>query len=503
MDESATGDGLLSFLPGEGNLIPFSRVWNEARTLADELRVGLSPGASVGIALSSSVESITALLALWCAGARVTSFAESAPSTREASSAGCSLLVVSEVAETAAANPPQVAASDLVRRGASGVLPMSQLAARHSEQPSRPMPEFTQFTSGSTGEPKGVRLSLEAIGANCVRVLERIDPTGRPTSVSWLPLSHDMGLVGMLLASLVSFGPRFNGGGKLVLIDPQHFRLRPYSWLRACAEFGAQVTASPPSALAATLPWVTRRSPGDLSSLRALIVGSEMVTPRTLREVSAILGQEGLAEVAVCPAYGCAEMSLAVSMSDPGQAPRTYKVGEDVLVSAGRPLPGVNVRIDRDALPIDTGMAGVGEIVLSGESLMQGYVGSRNVREHRSGDLGVMIGDEIVPSGRVDDWLELGGSAVSATRFESEAANLQVRRNCVAAMAFQGDLVVAYEPKRSVDLDEEIRRLARFHLGVDPALVVRLERNAFPLTGSGKMRRTEVRGLLVSRQLLP
>lgn len=494
LEAASQGSGRLTFFP-TGETVEYAELWETACGAASGLAAEYPESAALGIVVESSRASVTALLACWLSGLRTVSIP---PALLGAIPELPPLVAVVGPSSALNAEPRTVTidAESFVHNARSRT--GGEILAGRSADLARDF-DFLQFTSGSTGCPKGVRLGFDAIGANCVRMLERLTLDGPVTSVSWLPLSHDMGLVGMLMTSIAAFAPSLHGGGHAVLIDPAHFEFRPYSWLSACSELGAHVTCSPPSALAAALPWLARRPPGDLSSLQACIIGSEMFDYKLLSRTSAAFQALGIMPSAIRPAYGCAEMALAVSMAASApQQTRYVDIGVELLVAAGEPLDGATVRIDSSAVSGELAQKGVGELVVSGESLMNGYLERGNVVEHRTGDLGIIVDNQLVPYGRVDDWITLRNHVIYAGDFERAGAVLPVRRNCVCAVTVEDELVVVYESKRNLDLTTEINSLATRHLGAPPDRIVRLRKNEFPLTASGKLRRSDAQFVAAS-----
>src|SRR5205807_420102 len=145
--------------------------------------------------------------------------------------------------------------------------------------------------------------------------------------VTWLPFSHDMGLVGTLLTSFVGNAPNIAGAGLLVAIRPETFARRPLNWLALCSSFGASYSGAPNFGLALVVRLAKRLPQLDLSALRCLVVGAEMVDPSVLRDFSAALCSSGLKETALSPAYGMAEAGLAVTMSSTHEVWHTTSIG--------------------------------------------------------------------------------------------------------------------------------------------------------------------------------
>ncbi len=170
-----------------------------------------------------------------------------------------------------------------------------------------------QFTSGSTGEPRGIELSLDALDANLTSMYHWLAPSDGAVVCSWLPLSHDMGLIGLALYAMCSVNPPWSVASDLVLMTPEAFLAHPASWMRACTDYRATTTTSPPFALRLAARSL-RSGSFDLSSLRSFVVGSEPVPADGLREFEAIARDSGLPPTVLCPGYGMAEAALAVAI---------------------------------------------------------------------------------------------------------------------------------------------------------------------------------------------
>lgn len=358
---------------------------------------------------------------------------------------------------------------------------------------------FVQFSSGSTGEPKGVRHTHDALWSNIVSVLHRLEPSGRQNVVSWLPLSHDMGFVGMYLMALVGLGPNWSDGGSLTLLPPRSFMRRPSDWLSLCSSVDATVTSASPSGIRAALGWLHRRggSSWSLEALEACIVGAEMIDPSLLREFEYVVGALGARPNSICPAYGCAEMGLAVSLASPRDGWTTQRLDDGLNevehVSAGQPLASASVALSPAGRRF-------GEMRLSGESLMHSYAGESDRCDSFSpGDMGMLCDGDLVPLGRTDQWIRVGSAFVSAVRFEADIDRLGVvRRGCVAVLDLDGQLWVAYEPKRGQDPTDAIKDAFSAYFGIAPSNLVALGRREFPLTHSGKVARASLERLLTA-----
>lgn len=184
---------------------------------------------------------------------------------------------------------------------------------------------LVQFTSGSTSTPNPVPLSLDKIAANVEAIMHRIGIGENWAASSWLPLSHDMGLCGMLMCS-------WRENAHFTLRDPSEFMSDPMVWLRDISNTGSMVTAAPNFALPLVLKALSRsRERIDLSTIRCLILGGETNRPDDLLKFHQSLEGYGLKRTALCPAYGMAEAVLAVSIDSPETEPRVAMLARENL----------------------------------------------------------------------------------------------------------------------------------------------------------------------------
>jgi acyl-CoA synthetase (AMP-forming)/AMP-acid ligase II/acyl carrier protein len=286
---------------------------------------------------------------------------------------------------------------------------------------------FIQFSSGSTSNPKGVQLSHRNLLAN-IRDITRAAAIGADdTTLSWMPLSHDMGLIGFHLV------PLYNGMDQ-VLMDTDVFVRRPARWLQAASDYTATLLCSPGFGYRHYLKAVDLKNEVlDLSHVRLIFNGAEPVSPEACRAFTQALKASGLPEESMFPVYGLAEASLAVTFPEPGSELRTILLepaqlapGDRVLpveptarahelVCLGHPLPACEIRICDDQgnqLPEFT----VGHVQIRGDNVTRGYYRCPACDEVAfidgwldTGDLGLLTTDGLFITGRCKDILFAGG----------------------------------------------------------------------------------------------
>jgi acyl-CoA synthetase (AMP-forming)/AMP-acid ligase II len=494
LENAATGDGVVTVLAGEREEVGVGELWRRSEHAAARFLETVGPGGAAALLMETSLDCLVTLLGAWRAGITTISLphrARSAPPDAYRCElldvcrlAGAELLVVSE------------RLADLDLGGAVRRTSFRECAAHHRRADVADPGEFVQFSSGSTGRPKGARLSSAAIAANVTAMIDHMAPHNRgAVAFSWLPLSHDMGLVGTCLTILTSMGPPWRSR-RLVLMPPERFVARPSRWLHACSELGASVTCAPSFALDLVL---TRALPGevDLRPLKVLIVGSELIAPGTLRRFARTMAPLGFDEAALCPAYGMAEASLAVTMVRPEERWRAAACDPDgpEVVSCGVPLRGLEVRAP-------DGGGAAGPIAVRGASLLDGYLGRDAPALDGDGwlatsDLGFLRAGELHVVGRADDVLVIAGRKVAPEPLEETAAGHEAVRpgSCAAIPDGSGGYVVVAERRRAsarADLREAcrwIRRELAVRRGAAPSAVLIVSPGSIPRTPSGKLQR--------------
>jgi acyl-CoA synthetase (AMP-forming)/AMP-acid ligase II len=433
------------------------------------------------------------------------------------------LLVVPELLRDVLAD-----AGEVLPPGARLVTPEDVRAAAVDTAPLPEPPKgsdlaLIQFSSGSTGDPKGICLTHSNILANVTAFLARMDATEDDGCVTWLPLYHDMGLIGTMLGPMMVEGP-------LALIPPTDFLRRPAFWLECLGRHRATISVAPQFAFNLCLRKIKPEDLPhvDLSRLRVLLNGAEPIHVDGVRAFEERFAPIGLRRGVVTPCYGLAEGTLAAAMSRPGSPVDVHEPdappdataadgGEGSgsarmrAVSVGPAMDGVEIRI-RGA---DGGWLGeglVGEICLRGPSICRGLLGAEGERPSTDADgwlatrdLGFLKADALHVTGRIKDLIILGGRNLYPQDLEALASELPGFRPgrvaafgvAVAERATEALVVVAETTEENTDLVAghvtELRRQLRERFGVIPWDTVLLKRGHLPLTTSGKLRRAKTR----------
>jgi 1-acyl-sn-glycerol-3-phosphate acyltransferase len=386
-------------------------------------------------------------------------------------------------------------------------------------------PALIQYTSGSTGDPKGVLLSHANLLANIRAIGEAFEIRADDVTVSWLPLYHDMGLIGLWLGALYF-------GVPLAIMSPLAFLARPSRWLSAIHEHRGTISAAPNFAfdLCARKIVDAEITGLDLSSWRIAVNGSEAVSADTIDRFTRRFAPYGFKAESICPAYGLAESSVALTLSALRRVPRADTIAREPFerareirpavrgdpralrfVSCGRPLAHHDVRIvDRSDQPV--GERVEGRIYFRGPSVTRGYF--RNPASTRtamhdgwmdSGDLGYHADGELFVTGREKDLIIQGGRNLCAEEIEATASQVPgVRPHCVAAFGIPDPatgtervVVIAETRERDPTRREAIQRAVRDALvtgvGTPPDIVVVAEPRTVLKTSSGKIRRSAMR----------
>ena len=310
-----------------------------------------------------------------------------------------------------------------------------------------------QYTSGSTGDPKGVVLTHANLLANIRSMAQAVAASPSDVFVSWLPLYHDMGLIGAWMGGLYC-------GFPLVVMPPTAFLSRPSRWLRAVHRYRATFSAGPNFAYEICATRVDERDLAglDLASWRIAFNGAEPVSPDTLERFARRFASYGFRREALTPVYGLAECAVGLAFPPPGRGPRVDRVQRDTLARSGRalaareeeadalrfvgcgaPIPGHEIRVvgpDGRELP----ERAEGRIEFRGPSATSGYF--RNPQKTSAlfdgewldtGDLGYVAGTDLFITSRAKDVIIRGGQHVHPYELEEAVGSLPgVRKGCVA-----------------------------------------------------------------------
>lgn len=496
LDEASTSAITLQF-PDEGLSEGFSTIWEKSQGIARLLQNRLDAG--IGVLLSTTPDALACFLGALQVGCPVASL----PNPSLPIDLGEYVRFVQQAIATVHLGLMLVddEVAGLIPRTLGVELRTFREIAQHAEGIAglqHPLAgAFVQYTSGSTSAAQGVALSQQALLANIDAIHNVLAPQPGDNAISWLPWSHDMGLVGMVLAAIIGAGPRHSDGATLAYLRPLSFVRRPARWLEAIEQFRGTITAGPTFAYDLVSRPSTPVPRVDLSSLRVALVGAEIIHAPPLEAFATRFGPQGLRSTALTPAYGLAEFGVCVSMEDPAAESLKYHAsnhaqsgaitGRDVL-SSGLPLRGYDVR---------TEIAGrLGRLVVDGPSLGYEYVGRRELKApFVSEDLGLVVDGRVFVLARQDDLVKVRGRFVSLVDIDLAVAGVPGVRAGRAAAVFSPEigLVVAAESEGessssslSRHIGAEVLRVA----GLRPTRVLMVERGGLPRTSSGKIRRS-------------
>ena len=383
---------------------------------------------------------------------------------------------------------------------------------------------LVQFSSGTTVDPKPVALSHRALLAQTEILLDLVTAQDEhpDAGVSWLPLYHDMGLVGCVFPALCKPGP-------LTLIGPEVFITRPAAWLRAISAYGGTVSPAPnfAYALAARRARPSDLEKWDLSCVKVLGCGAEPIQAETMRMFTDTFhGPCGLPTTSIMPAYGMAEATLAISLKPAPENFVTVVCDAERFQETGRvesPEHGERAAIehvgcgvpfaDHEVVVMDEsgnvlGDDREGELCVRGPSVTPGYYNNPEATSAafrdgwlHTGDLGFLHDGQVYITGRIKDLIIVNGRNVHPQAVEWAAAEVEgVRKGNVVAFSRPGEsseeLVVVCETRDSEAAERitaEVRNVVQRELSLAVSDVVLLPSGSLPKTSSGKLQRRKTR----------
>jgi 1-acyl-sn-glycerol-3-phosphate acyltransferase len=411
-----------------------------------------------------------------------------------------------------------------------------QSASTHIALPKLNDPDATaliQYTSGSTGDPKGVVLSHFNLLANIRSILKAIDATSTDVLLSWLPLYHDMGLIGAWLGPLYA-------GARCYIMSPLSFLAHPQSWLWACHRCQATISAAPNFAFELCLKQIGDDDLVglDLSSLRFVANGAEPVSVQTLRRFIERFSRYGFRATAMAPVYGLAECAVALALPPPGREPLIDRINREALshrgiaqpadsgepnaieiVACGQPVPGHEIRIVDDS-GREVAERREGRLEFRGPSATAGYF--RNEIKTRelfhggwldSGDRAYVANGDVFVTGRIKDIIIRAGQHIYPQELEEAVGDIEGFTKGAAAAFGVTDpnsgterIVVLAETGQTDSAGRELlkaraRDAVTLIAGSPPDEIVLVEPGTVPKTSSGKIRRAAAKQHYLSQQL--
>jgi fatty-acyl-CoA synthase len=524
VEAAAESSSSITFLGSAGRdgreRVRWTELHEDARGVAAALQSrGVGVGVQVALLGPTTRQLVTTIQAVWLTGGtlvclplpmRLGSIEEFAQQTRRRiRNARASLVVVDPELEPFLAlepdDPPVVRLDEL--RGAP------EQWVRPPDDPDRLA--IVQFTSGSTDDPKGVMLPHRCLTANIDAIVEGAGLGGDDTGVSWLPLYHDMGLIGLLMTPMTV-------GFELGLAPPQDFLAAPGDWMRWMSDLRATVTGGPNFAYALAARALRRLDGLDLSAWRMALNGAEPIDPSSVEAFLESGAPHGLDSKAAFCVYGMAEATLAISFPQPGTGMAVDTVDRAAieheryaapanggearrLPLLGRTLRGLELRVRDPETGEPRGDREVGELEIRGTSVTPGYFARPELTAAsfhdgwlRTGDLGYVVDGEVVVCGRIKDVIIVGGRNVFPEEVERAAAGVDgVRAGNVIAFGTEGrrgkEGIVVVAETREAELrqlhDEVIDRVCDA-VGIPPLEVIFVQAGSLPKTSSGKLQRS-------------
>jgi fatty-acyl-CoA synthase len=537
-----------SVAPADGDgFVSWAEIHDDARVVAAALQArGLVPGDHVAILGPTSRPLITIIRGCWLAGCasmvlplpmRMGSLDAFIESTRGRIRHGDAKLVLIDdlLADFYAAAPgdPPIEPMAAVLPGRPGQVSGERLE-RPPHDPERLV--ILQYTSGSTSEPKGVMIPDRVLGANIDACCEAAELSLAEVMVSWLPLYHDMGLVGFLSIPMTR-------GVHLVQAAPQDFLAHPGNWMQWISDWGGTATAGPNFSWVLATRALKRAKDLDLSSLTLALSGAEPVDPAAVEAFVAAAEPFGFRSGSVFPAFGMAEVAIG------GSFPRRHvglqtdsvdrvvlerdRIAKPLLVGdaeeeldvrrlplLGTAVPGLEMKVVDPETYAELPERHVGELLLRGTSVTPGYYKRPDATAALfrdgwlcTGDLAYVVDGQLVLCGRIKDVIIVGGRNVFPEDIERACGVLDgVRAGNVIAFGVDGykgkETVVVVAEVRPTDADgvlDEVRHAIHARTlevcGLPPRDVMLVKPGTLPKTSSGKLQRAKCREAYLGEEL--
>jgi fatty-acyl-CoA synthase len=529
--------GIVTGEPVAARRQTWGEIHDQARRMAGALVAGgLAPGSAVAVLAAEPALIAPAVQAVWLAGGSVTMLHQPTPRTDLGEWSEDTVRVLDMIGSTLVllGAPFDALAPVLEGHGVGYRLlpdlldgaPLTEVVASAED-----MPALLQLTSGSTADPKAVRITHGNLFANITSMREAaaLDPDV-DVMVSWLPLFHDMGMVGFLTVPMTI-------GVELVKVTPSDFLGGPLLWPTLLSRYHGTITAAPNFAYAMVgrrMAKVDEDDAYDLSRLRIALNGAEPIDETAVRNFVAAGARFGMPAECVLPAYGMAEATLAVSFAPLFTGLTVDVIDTDELEAHNRavpadsgntrafsllgpPLPGLEVTaVDADGVVL--GDREVGQLRVRGAAVTPGYLTVHGPLATQdadgwlaTGDLGYLVDGQVVVCGRSKDVIIMGGRNIYPTDIERAALAVDGVRagNAVAVRLDAGTrrerFAVAVESKLAGDADaerlltKEITAKVVDAVGVRPVGVFILPTGTLPKTPSGKLRRAAAAELVAER----
>ena len=539
-----------SVKPATGSdFVPWREIHDEARAVGAALQArGLVPGDHVAILGPTSRSLMTIIQGCWLSGIasmvlplpmRMASLEAFVDSTRARIQHGDAKLVLidDQLADFYAAGPgdPPIEPMGAVMPGQAGSKgPSGERLEIPANDPERLI--VLQYTSGSTSEPKGVMIPDRVLTANIDASCAAAELGPDEVMVSWLPLYHDMGLVGFLSIPMTN-------GCQLVQAAPQDFMAHPGNWMQWISDHGGTATAGPNFAWVLATRALKRMDGLDLSTLTLALSGAEPVDPVAVDAFVEAAAPFGFKPGSVFPAFGMAEVAIGGAFPPRHRGLVTDAVDREVLERdrvakpvapsldadgdfdgdsvrrlplLGKAVPDLEMRIVDPATHDELPERHVGELLIRGTSVTPGYYKRPDATAALfsdgwlcTGDLGYMLDGELVLCGRIKDVIIVGGRNVFPEDIERAVGGLDgVRAGNVIAFGVEGykgkETVIVVAEVRTDEPDavrEAIHRRTIEVCGLPPRDVMLVRAGTLPKTSSGKLQRAKCREQYMNEEL--